>query len=83
MKPKKVNKKLALNKKTIAHLGDDVLNGARGGVSLGTICCPDVRPSMTCVTPNTDYYTCVAQTCDCTQWETCGCTWLPTCGIFC
>jgi hypothetical protein len=36
MKRKKINKKLALNKKTVANLGDDILNGARGGATNDT-----------------------------------------------
>jgi hypothetical protein len=83
MKSKKLNKKLALNKKTIAHLADDVLNGARGGVTndtcescydytfcwgCPTLICPDYPPT-TGVPGNTEYNTCVAQTCVCSEYN--------------
>jgi hypothetical protein len=82
MKSKKLNKRLALNKKTIAHLEEDVLNGAKGGVTndtcescndytycwgCPTLICPDIRPSAGCVTENTLYETCVDQTCVCSE----------------
>ncbi|MDQ1354004.1 MAG: hypothetical protein QG657_4313 [Acidobacteriota bacterium] len=51
MKPKNFNKKLMLNKKTVAHLGNNEMNAAHGGrpVSLdgecptyGKVSCPTV-----------------------------------------
>jgi len=39
MKTKKVNKKLSLNKKTIANLGNNEMNGVHGGGTLNSLCC--------------------------------------------
>lgn len=57
MKPKKVVKKLLLNKKTVANLGNQQMNHLRGGI--GTYdseeaCCPTQR---TCQT-DCDQYSC-------------------------
>jgi hypothetical protein len=41
MKTKHFDKKLVLNKKTIAHLGSDELNAVNGGLSANTTC-PEV-----------------------------------------
>ncbi len=39
MRPKKIHKKLSLNKKTIANLGNEELSIVKGGYITGT--CPD------------------------------------------
>ena len=45
MKPRKISKKLNLNKKTIARLNDSEMNAAQGGIDLSRnsrctlICC--------------------------------------------
>jgi hypothetical protein len=55
MKPKKsvTGKKLALNKKTIAHLHKDELRDIRGGhISISCVICttfPTVAPEYTCI----------------------------------
>ncbi len=41
MKRKKLNKKLLLNKETISNIDADQLSGIKGGLSMGSICCPD------------------------------------------
>lgn len=70
MKQKKINKKLTLNKETISNIDADQLNDVKGGLSMGSICCPDT-------------YTCPPYTVD-PPWN-CGdslqrtCTYDPQC----
>jgi hypothetical protein len=68
MKPKKFNKKLFLNKKTVANLNNWQMTGLRGGKATEDsveVCCP----SQTCQT-DCDQNTCGQYTCEryCT-WE--------------
>lgn len=42
MKVKKFNKKLTLNKRTVAHLGDDVMEHVKGGTQLTEVCGPSI-----------------------------------------
>ncbi|MCP4218175.1 MAG: hypothetical protein GY765_26295 [bacterium] len=65
MKVKKLNNKLSLNKKTIAHLSQDRMNGVNGGV-----CGPDCKCTCcNCLTENDA--TCVS--CEtCRPQMTCG-----------
>lgn len=77
MKTKKFNKKLSLNKKTIANLVNKELNDVRGGISEGTDCgfCNTegiaCRPTTQCTggCVETDF-TCPAS---CDTWDTCTC----------
>jgi hypothetical protein len=54
MKPKKVEKKLFLNKKTVADLNNQQMNRLRGGIpttGTGEVCCPSETCSCeTCFT---------------------------------
>ena len=53
MKTKKFEKKLVLNKKTIAHLGNGELNVAKGGALVtkeGPSCAPCPATNPTCFT---------------------------------
>jgi natural product precursor len=81
MKPKKLNKKLALNKKTVANLDDKEMTVIQGGGFTDDTCgscyehtfcwgcptliCPDYPP--TTAPPNTEYYSCVDETCVCSE----------------
>lgn len=70
MKTKKFNKTLALNKMTIANLGDGEMNRIQGGVSTdfqscdsycASICpvkCPTPQDTAHCDTMNTQYSEC-------------------------
>jgi natural product precursor len=60
MKTKKLNKKLTLSKKTIAHLENSEMNAARGGETEPVLCiftkkecsevpCPVTWPGHTCI----------------------------------
>ncbi len=58
-----LNKKLKLNKETIANLNDGEMNVVRGGTDCGCSACPDHCASQgfrTCVDPNTQE--CIAAT---------------------
>jgi natural product precursor len=67
MKTKKFNKKLSLNKKTIANLGNNELNYVLGGYPTDArICKPTTQCTGGCV--ETDY-SCPP----CDTWDTCTC----------
>ncbi len=72
MKPKKLNKKLSLNKKTVADLNVSEMGHLKGGC-LDT----DIRKSG-CVTDNT----CMIETCPTDCGASCGVT-ICTCISFC
>lgn len=77
MKPKKLNKKLSLNKTTIADIGNNVMSAARGGVATDNSCYITER----C---NTEFDTCTdPQLCQCTNMCTvlCPATWQIDCTI--
>lgn len=77
MKTKKVEKKLFLNKKTIAHLNNGQLGQAKGG-----------GPTTTCDTCETclTYCSCTCETCVPTGVDptevTCNCTGHKTCDTY-
>jgi len=62
MKLKKLNKKLVLDKKTIAHLNDNYLKDLRGGLKAEsywlTDCCPESNPVSACCSTPTANSTC-------------------------
>lgn len=76
MKRKKFNKRLALNKSTIANLGDEALKNAKGGYSDGAGGCftegpgPLCKPTAKCPPDTSD-----------TKWTGAGenCSVLATC----
>jgi hypothetical protein len=84
MKPKKIEKKLFLNKKTIAHLNNGQLGKAKGG--------GDTTSCDTCETCQTNC-SCTCETCVwtvtgcyCTGHKTCDtylCPVSDTCPVFC
>jgi hypothetical protein len=53
MKPKEFNKKLFLNKRTIAHLGNKEMSKAHGGISVPHPKCP-IEATRSC--PTNDSY---------------------------
>lgn len=64
MKPKTLSKKLKLSKTTVAHLGNSVMSGVKGGDPTNSV--------------ETDCATCNGTTCIvtlCNTCETCGCTY--------
>jgi hypothetical protein len=84
MKSKKFEKKLALNKKTIADLNGDMMGRVHGGIenTQTASCCMGPTDCPNCTqTCNTYCGTCAptcAPTCDATCVNTC-----PTCDVTC
>ena len=65
MKTKKFNKKLSLNKKTIASLGNGNMTDVKGGVP------PSHQPGCTTFCPTmTNFFGCLCET---HEFETCPC----------
>lgn len=72
MKAKKFKKKLSLNKRTVAHLGDSVMEHVRGGAEWTDICGPSLDWRISAAP-----YTCRLLGCPkpptCIQQNSCGC----------
>ena len=73
MKPKKLSKKLVLNKSTIADLkGVEMKELKGGGLSFLTICGDSCKPGCSDIYPCDTVATCVPTYCDtCTTFCTC------------
>jgi hypothetical protein len=56
MKAKKIDKKLVLNKKTVAHLEQEQMNRVQGGKPITwDIFCPPADTIRTCATVGTEF----------------------------
>ncbi len=77
MRPKKINKKLSLNKKTIAHLANAEKRMIRGGVE-DTVGCPLTFETecASCACTDPGYNTCNSCAVSCANFGTCE----PFCG---
>ena len=94
MKKKKILAKLTLNKETIANLRNGTMSGIKGGEDTmescyeptycwgcPTLICPDLKTQEGCpgVPPNTEYDTCLYQSCMCTAFTDSPCFYNHTC----
>ena len=50
MKPKKISKKLGLNKRTVAHLSTSEISKVKGGALDDTECCRTAGSCVACTT---------------------------------